>query len=409
MRILLILACTAGCSRSSGDVLSARQLPAAIQADAAVIAQANNQFACDLYARLAAQDGNVFVSPFSISTAMAMVDAGAAGNTDAELRAALHVTLPGERTHAAYGALIDSLDTGRSYGGYTLATADRLFGQRGLPFSPGFLATTRTDYRAELMPVDFHDNVEVARTTINAWVADQTEHRITELLPSGALDPATVLALVNAIVFQGTWASPFDLAATQSAPFQLAEGTAVQAPMMHQSEIVSTAAIDGGELAVLPFAGNDLSMVLAVPDLPGGLPAIEAQLSADAIARWIATAQPGQQPIGVVIPKFEISGTVDLATVLEQLGITSAFEPDVADFSPIDGAHDLYLQHVQHRAVIAVDEHGATAAAATGATIGPASAPAPFVADRPFVFFIYDHVTRSVLFLGRLADPTRPA
>src|SRR5215468_5487711 len=134
MRIFLVLACAAGCS-GSGDIITARQIPAAVRADAAAIAQANNHFACDLYAKLAAQDGNVFVSPFSISTAMAMVDAGAAGTTDAELRSALHFTLPGEHIHAAYGALLDSLETGRSYGAYTLATADRLFGQRGSMFS----------------------------------------------------------------------------------------------------------------------------------------------------------------------------------------------------------------------------------------------------------------------------------
>ena len=410
MRTLALLACTAACSGSGdseiGDVIGARQIPEAIRPDVAAIAQANNQFACDLYAKLAVHDGNMFMSPFSISTAMAMVDAGAAGSTDAELRGALHFTLPGERTHAAYSAVLDSLDTGRTFGAYTLATADRLFGQSGLKFSPDFLATTKNDYRAELLPVDFQHNLEAARATINGWVADQTGHRITELFPPGGLDPATVLALVNAIVFQGTWDQRFDAGATANAPFQLAQGSAVQTPMMHNHGPIATAAIPDGAIGVLPFHGKDLSMVVVMPDHPDGLPAIEAALSADAIAQWIAAAQPDPEVVEVAFPKFAITSAVDLPTVLEQLGITSAFDPQVADLSPIDGARDLHLQQVVHRAVLAVDERGGTAAAATAVGTTPTAAIA-FVVDRPFVFFIYDHVTSSVLFLGRLADPTK--
>src|SRR5882724_8400995 len=156
----------AGCA-SQPDVIAARQLPAAIQGDAALVAAANNQFAIDVLGKQPA--GNSIFSPFSISTALAMLDAGAAGQTDTELRAALHFTLPGDQTHAAYGALLASLDTGRGYGGYTLATADRLFGQQGFPFEPDFLATTKTDYHAELMPLDFAASPDVARTSVNQW------------------------------------------------------------------------------------------------------------------------------------------------------------------------------------------------------------------------------------------------
>jgi serpin B len=254
--------------------------------------------------------------------------------------------------------------------------------------------------------VDFQHDLEAARATINGWVADQTEHRIPELFAPGGLDPTTVLALVNAIVFQGTWDGPFDAGATANAPFQLAQGTAVQTPMMHRHDPIATATIPGGEIGVLPFHGKDLSMVVALPERPDGLPAIEAALSADAIAQWIAAAKLDPELTDVALPKFAITSAVDLATALEQLGITSAFDPQLADFSPIDGARNLYLQQVVHRAVLAVDEHGATAAAATGVGLTPTAALA-FVVDRPFVFFIYDHVTGSILFLGRLADPTK--
>lgn len=412
MRMFLVLAGLAGCSGGGGmggngddaiDVVAARQLPVAIQADAAAVAKANNQFACDLYGKLGIA-GNAVVSPFSISTALAMLDAGAAGTTDAELRAALHVALPGDHSHAAYGALLNSLDTGRSFGMYTLATADRLFGQSGMPFQQPFLDIARTDYGAPLMPVDFHGDIAGARAAINTWVADQTDHEINELF--GSLDPATVLAMVNAIVFKGSWEHTFTGVTTQD-PFRRADGTTVQAPTMHKHDTVIAASIPGGRLILLPFAGKDLSMALLVPFQPDGLPAIETALTGDAIAQWIGAAKADTERVDVSLPKFAITTQVAaLPAVLAELGIRSAFDPATADLSGIDGLRDLFVGQVVHQAVIRVDELGATAAAATGVGAEPASVPAPIIIDRPFVFMIYDHVTGSVLFMGRLADPT---
>jgi serpin B len=394
-----------------GNVRTARALPEAIKADVAEVARGNNQFALDLYAELAQGDGNVFLSPFSISTALAMVDAGAAGTTDAELRAALHFTLPGARTHAAYGALLASLQVGRDHGGYDLAVANRLFGQAGFPFLDGFLATTRKDYGAELATVDFAGNADAARIQVNQWVADHTDAKIRELFEPGSLDTSTILALVNAIVFKGTWANKFDRGSTADAAFRLADGSTVQTAMMHRTGPMAMAAFGATSvLGMFPFNGGDLSFVVVMPDDPSGLPAVEAELAGGGLAAKLDAADPAlrQQPdIQIALPKLAITGKYELPAALQALGITSAFDPDTADFSMMDGRGDLMLDDVVHEAMITVDEDGAEARAATGVGVGPTSAPSnpSFIVDRPFVFAIYDHVSHSILFLGRVTDP----
>ena len=396
---------------SEPDVLGARELPAAVKDDAAAIALANNQFAFDLYARLVPDHDNFFMSPFSISTALAMVDAGAAGTTDQELRQTLHFTLPGDRMHSAYGALLDSLDTGRGFGAYTLATANRLFGQIGLPFLPDFLTITRRDYDAELQPVDFERDPEAARATVNAWVGEQTDGKIEELFASGAFDGTTRLALANAIVFKGAWARHFDSGLTADGAFQLSDGRTIQTPMMHKRDVIATTGIPGGRLGVLPFRGKDLSMLVLLPDRADGLPALEAQLTGDAIGPLLDRVQTLQVPsnaekVDVALPRFSITSGAELPELLAELGMASAFDADTADFSGMDGRRDLYIQRVVHKATITVDENGAEAAAATGVGVGVTSLPQPFVADHAFVFAIYDHVTGSILFLGRVVNPS---
>ena len=397
---LFLAACT-----SQPDVLTARQLPAAIQGDAAAVVAANNQFAVDVLHKQSA-DNSVF-SPFSMSTALAMLDAGAAGQTDSELRTALHFTLPGDQTHAAYGALLASLDTGRSYGGYSLATADRLFGQQGFPFTTGYLDTTKSDYHAELMPLDFETAPDAARGTVNQWVASQTDNKIPELFPAGSIDTSTRLVLANAIVFKGNWDTQFDASKTADGTFHVAGGADVSAPLMHASLSIATAPIAGGQLGVLPFRGKDIAMVVMLPDAPDGLPQLEAQLTGDGIAQAIAAAKPFEEPSEVTLPKFSFEQDQSLNALLQGLGIVSAFDPETADFSGIDGMHDLFVQAAIHDAVITVNEQGAEAAAATGIGVGTEASPPSFIADHSFAFAIFDQVTGSILFLGHVADPTR--
>jgi serpin B len=249
--------------------------------------------------------------------------------------------------------------------------------------------------------VNFGDPAAI--NTINGWVSEQTDAMIPELMP--ALESDTVLVLVNAIVFKGKWTTAFDRARTAPAPFTLASGERVDVTTMEKSDVVRRSAIDGGQLAVLPFRGRDLSMVLLVPAEAGGLPALQASLTADALAAAIARAGDSEQTMQVRLPKFSFDAELPLEETLQALGITSAFDPTRADLSGIDGTRSLYVTKAVHKAVISVDEAGAEAAAGTGVGAGPVSLPPELVVDRPFLFLIYDHVTGSVLFLGRVDDP----
>jgi serpin B len=404
-----LFAFAVGCSTSRPDVVTARQLPAAISGDAATVVTGNNQLAFDVYNQLGSGT-NTFFSPFSISTAFAMLDAGAAGQTDTELRTTFHFALPGDQLHAAYGALLTSLDTGRSYNNYTLATADRLFGQQGFPFLSTYLDVTKNDYEAQLQTLDFTaDDGETARGTINQWVSDQTDAKIPELFPMGSINQDTVLALANAILFKGTWAQQFDPTQTQTSSFHVANGADVQAQLMHASETVSIAKIAGGEVGVLPFQGNDLAMLIVLPDSPDGLPALESQLTGASLSAAVAAAQSSDK-VPVVLPKLQLSEAFDLVQLLKNLGVATAFDPTMADFAGIDGKTDLFVQDALHKATITVDEEGAEAAAATGISVGGASGETDqpmLIADHSFALAIYDNVTGSILFLGRVQDPTQ--
>jgi serpin B len=155
----------------------------------------------------------------------------------------------------------------------------------------------------------------------------------------------------------------------------------------------------------MPFRGKDLSLLVLLPGEPSGLPAIEQQLSAANLADWIGRARADGRRADVALPRFRLEASLDLQEVLEALGVVTAFDPSRADFSAMNGGRDLYLQKTVHKAVIAVDEEGAEAAAATGAGVGVVSVPESFEVDRPFVLMIYDHVTGGVLFMGRVMDP----
>lgn len=403
MRSFLLVAFVGACTQP--DPIVARELPAAIQADAATVVAASNTFAIDVLHKQRA--GNAIFSPFSIATALAMLDAGAAGQTDTEIRAALHETLSSDQLAAVYAALLASLQTGRDYDNYSLDIVDQLFGQKGYPFLASFLATTKNDYQAELAPVDFATAPDAARNAINNWVASETGNRIGELFPPGSIDDLAVLVLANAIHFKGNWDIPFDASNTKPGTFHVAGSGDVTTPLMYAERELSMDGILGGRIGVFPFHGKDLAMVILLPDDPDGLPQLEAQLTGGTIADHVAAAYTGCGEGMVVLPKFTLTENEDLTALLESLGITSAFSQDNADFSGVDGARDLYLQTGFHDAAITVDETGAEADAASGESgVKIVCAGPSFIVDHSFDFAIYDNVTHSILFLGRVQDPT---
>ena len=373
-------------------------------ADVAAVVSGNNQFAFDLYAKLAGQEqGNLFFSPYSVSTALAMTYAGARGNTEAQMASALHFTLPQDDLHAAFGDVIGNLNGGG--GDYQLNTANRLWGQQGFGFLPGYLDVTRVNYGAELAQVDFVGATEPTRQTINDWVADQTQHRITNLFPAGTITAGARLVLTNAIYFKSDWKYQFDPQLTQYAPFWTSPAERVDVSMMHQVKELKHAAGPTFQILELPYTGDDLSMIAVLPNDRNGLAALEASLTAETLSQ--AADQMATRKVSVSMPKFGMTQKFKLPSVLSSLGMSDAFDPTVADFSGINGEQNLYIASVVHKAFINLDEEGTEAAAATGGGMGVTNVGDPipeFNADHPFVFFIRDNSTGSILFMGRVAD-----
>lgn len=384
------------------------------KADRAAVAQGDNQFALDLYAKLRGEDGNLFFSPYSISTALAMTRAGARGDTAAEMDKVMHFTLPQEKLHSAFAALIKEVngDPADKKRGYQLNTANALWGQKDFGFKADFLKLVKDDYGAGLNELDFIGAPEPARQTINGWVEKQTQNKIKDLLKQGDVTPDTRLVLTNAIYFKGDWASQFKKDQTKDEPFHLGADKKADAPLMHQQGEYGY--FDGGTFQALelPYAGKNLSMVVLLPKTIDGLGDLEKDLTADKLAGWIGKLH--KQEVIVTLPKFKTEQRVSLGKTLSEMGMKLAFDDQKADLSGMAGKPGtLFISDVIHKAFVDVNEEGTEAAAATAVVIARPSAihvepPTPvFRADHPFLFLIRDVRSDSILFLGRLADPTK--
>jgi serpin B len=397
-------ASTAG--SQSGTTLSPAQLAAET-----TVGQSINAFAESLYGQLQGQaggSGNLFLSPLSISTALAMTYAGAQGETATQMAAALHYTLDPGTLAADFGSLIADLNTA-GQGNYSLSVADALWGQQGYSFLAPFLNLMQADYGGGLHQVDFIDAAETARQTINNWVAQETNNKIQNLIPPGGLNSLTRLVLTNAIYFKGQWATPFNANLTQSAAFTLGSGDQVQVPTMHDTDSYRYMQSDGYQVLELPYQGNRLVMDVLLPTGSGPSGLDVSQLPAD-LNGWLQGLTP--QEVDVSLPKFQITTpSFYLNQPLEALGMTDAFNPNAADFSGIS-TKPLYISAVIHKAFIDVDENGTAAAAATAIIMEPSCIAKPitpavvFNADQPFLFLIRDAQSGSVLFMGQVADPS---
>ena len=379
--------------------------------DMAKLAEGNNEFAADLYAKLKTKEGNLFYSPFSISSALAMTWAGARGNTAAEMAKALHFTLPGERLHPALAGLTDALNARGKAGGYQLAVANRLWGEVTYNFLPEFLDLNRKHYGAGLEELDFIGAAEASRKTINAWVEKQTQDRIKELLKPGMVKDDTRLVLTNAIYFKGEWASVFDGKDTHNLGFQLRKGDWVEVPTMKQTAEFGYLRGEGFQALEMPYKGGDLSMVALLPEAADGLAEFEKKLTAENVAGWLPKLAGGRQQVEVLFPQLKITCEYnEMERTLAAMGIADAFVYGRADFSGMDGTRELYISKVVHKAFVEVNEKGTEAAAATAVIMVFGAAPGRprhpvFRADHPFVFLIRDNRSGSILFVGRVTDP----
>lgn len=405
--LLTLMVLVSGCPNADPPTSSDSEQPLEKQAenpDLNAVAGGNTRFACDLYGHLRNEPGNLFFSPHSISAALAMTYAGAAGETASEMADVLHFELEHQRLHPAFSALTEHLHGGNRKG-IELRVANRLWGQSGYEFLPEYLRVTKKQYGAELGQVDFIQQTEAARKTVNAWVEEQTNEKIQNLIPEGVLNELTRLVLTNAIYFKGDWSSQFDREATEEAPFHLTEEETVDVPLMFQREEFRYGAVEGLQVLELPYVGDVLSMLVLLPEAVDGLAALEQDLTPENLETWTKTLR--KEKVEVFLPRFRMTSEFNLTDVLQAMGLASAFDPEQADFSGMIGRRELFLSAVVHKAFVEVNEQGTEAAAATGVAVGVTSVPITptFRADHPFLFLIRDNRTGSILFLGRVTNP----
>jgi serpin B len=398
---------TASAALAAGAATGRLGLAAQPATDWSKLVNGNNAFGMNLYGQLKGEDGNLFLSPFSISTALSMCAAGAKGKTLEEMTKVLQ--LP-EGAHAAFGAIIKSLNEEQDAKkrGFTLSTANALWAQQGYPWKPEYKNLVSREYSAGLFDVDFISKTEEARGTINAWVEKETKDKIKNLLPQGTVTRDTRLVLTNAIYFKGDWQNPFKKEATKDLPFTLAGGKKVDAPLMHRVGGYSYAETDAYQVLDMPYTGRRISMTVILPRKADGLSAIEKEATGEKFAAILKTLRM-EKEVHVHLPRFKTEKSFTLNQPLQALGMKAAFQG--ADFSGMHtGGEQLDISAVLHKAFVDVNEEGTEAAAATGVVVGVTSvAPPPtpryFRADRPFLFFIRDQKTGSVLFMGRVENP----
>lgn len=378
--------------------------------DVSGVVGGGNHFAFDLYEQLRLEDGNLFFSPSSISVALAMTYAGAAGDTEAEMAKTLHFEMPKDQVHNEMRALQNYWTTPDKQTGIRLNLANRLWGQETYEFLPEFLSVTREKYGAELARLDFSRANEASKE-INKWVSDQTEDKINDLISPDALSSATRLVLTNAVYFKGGWAEPFKRSRTKEEDFYLTATDTVKVPLMHRWDEFRYGAVDDLQILELPYGDGSLSMFVLLPNEKDGLADLEAKLTFPTLQRWLKSVKH-EDEVKVYLPRFKTTAEFMLSGTLQTLGMKSAFDPNAANFSGMTESEDVFISAVIHKAFVDVNEEGTEAAAATAMVVMGSAAPIDepkeppvFRADHPFVFMIRDNRNDAILFLGRITHP----
>lgn len=373
-------------------------------ADQDSIIDANARFAMDLYKKVKEESKgeNIFMSPFSISTALAMTYSGAQGDTEKQMARTLHFNLPQSQIHPAFSALQAETQSSKEY---ALAIANRLWGQKGYPFNQDFLEHINAQYQGGFETVDYKNDPEGSRKIINQWVETKTRDKIKNLLASRDITALTRLILTNAIYFKGNWVAQFDPKKTIQANFALEDGKMVTAPLMMQTGNFNYLEAAKFQLLELPYAGHRLAMLVLLPRKGVALADVEQLLTPENLRAWRASMEMDQ--VRVFLPRFKTESRFVLNDPLVALGMKDAFDENLADFSGIMGKKDLYISKVIHKAFVDVNEEGTEAAAATAVVMSTKSISLDpvFRADHPFVFTILDKQSGSILFLGRLMNP----
>ena len=377
------------------------------------LADGNTQFAFDIYQQLQSQPGNLFYSPYSISSALAMTYAGAEGSTAEEMASVLRFMLDQENLHPAFNALdqkfdsLAELEIPQDQGDpFQLNIANAIWGQKDFHFESDFLDLLAENYGAGLWLLDYISQPEESRLAINEWVSDETKEKIQDLIPQGGIDSDTRLVLSNAIYFKATWVEQFEKRLTEEGKFYGLEGEEISAQMMQSGSSASFRYLkdDDYQAVELPYIGNQVSMLVVVPD-QGMFEEFEDQFSIEKLNLILDGLS--YSPVVLTFPKFEFEAEISLAEILTDMGMPTALS-DAADFSGMTGSKDLFISDVFHKAFVSVDEEGTEAAAATAVDMSLTSmpeSPLELTVDRPFLFLIREHDTGTVLFMGRVVNP----
>jgi serpin B len=410
--LLPLIACT---QPAAGEMLKSDKeritSPDVSSSEQALLVEGNSAFAFKLYQELKEKEGNLFYSPYSISLALAMTYAGARGETAQQMADTLQFILEQERLHPAFNWLDAELAkrgegaAGKDGEGFRLNIVNAIWGQKDYEFLTDFLDVLAENYGAGLRILDFITETEASRLAINKWVSDQTEGRIKDLIPPGAIDALTRLVLTNAIYFNAAWEYPFDEDMTADGPFYLLDGEQITVPMMKQTESFGYAKGEGYQAVELLYDGCELSMVILLPEA-GQFEAFEEGLQAQQVCDIISDLQ--STLVTLTMPRFEFDSDFSLKDTLAGMGMPIAFSGG-ADFSGMTGNPELAISDVVHKAFVAVDEAGTEAAAATAVIVGktsvPGEPPVEVTIDRPFIFLIRDIETGAIFFVGRVLNP----
>uniref|UniRef100_A0A8C1C7F1 Serpin B6 n=1 Tax=Cyprinus carpio carpio TaxID=630221 RepID=A0A8C1C7F1_CYPCA len=432
------------------------------------LSAANTQFSLNLFKKISEGNasGNVFYSPISISSALAMVSLGAKGNTAAQMfkvlgfnnpakpNAATPVThqqaqkpqiacgvkgqheppmmqqtqmleqkspaqlTPGQKIedqiHSSFNKLMSELK--KPGAPYVLSLANRLYGEQSYQFVEKFLSDAKRYYEAGLEEVDFKKKSEAARVDINKWVEKNTQEKIKDLLPQGSIGEMTKLVLVNAIYFKGNWEKKFPKEATRDGQFKLNKTHTKPVKMMRQKSKFPLALIPemNSQVLELPYVGKNLSMLIILPneiqDETTGLQKLEKALTYEKLMEWTKPSKMLQEQVQVSLPKFKMAETYGMVQFLRSMGMEDVFDLQKVNLSGMSPNNDLVVSKVIHKAFVEVNEEGTEAAAATGVVINVVTAlkpedPKTFIADHPFLFFIRHNPSNSILFYGRFCSP----
>lgn len=385
-------------------------IPISTELAETMLIQGNNRFAIDLYREVCerSEDDNVFFSPFSISSALGMTYTGAEEETASEMAEVLHFSLPVNAINSAFHSITESLTSGglnepQSGEPFTLAISSGLWVDNNFQLLDSFVEDMSHFYDAAVENVDFSGDPEGARERINSWVAEKTHDKIMNLIPEGSIVADTRTVLTNAVYFKASWSSPFDADFTREEPFTLADRSVAPVPMMRQEEHFNFGQSEQWSAIEMRYSGGDASMLIILPS--GDLQEFESSFDLEMLDE--IRGNLSSRNVAVSMPVFEFTSSMSLRSVLQSLGMESAFGSG-ANFSGFTGIRDLYISDVVHKAFVKVDEEGTEAAAATAVVMNMLSMPvAPVIMDinRPFMFLIQDNSTGSIVFMGRVMNP----